>query len=100
MEFLTVFLTIASILASVSMVLAIVIMTQVMKARFEHLETSIQKQSELIVILSQMLRQEDLRKKTEQLLFEKIQESIRQFNIRRKLNVVDEKPLDFPNDEK
>lgn len=100
MEFLTVFLTIASILASVSMVLAIVIMTQIMRARFENLETSIQKQSELIVILSQMLRQEDLRKKTEQLLFEKIQESIRQFNIRRKLNVVDQKPLDFPNDEK
>lgn len=100
MEFLTVFLTIASILASVSMVLAIVIMTQIMRARFENLETSIQKQSELIVILSQMLRQEDLRKKTEQLLFEKIQESIRQFNIRQKLNVVDQKPLDFPNDEK
>ena len=100
MEFLTVFLTIASILASVSMVLAIVIMTQIMRARFENLETSIQKQSELIVILSQMLRQEDLRKKTEQLLFEKIQESIRQFNIRQKLNVVDQKPLDFPNEEK
>lgn len=100
MEFLTVFLSIMSVLASVAMVLSIVIMTQVMKTRFDNLETSIRKQSELIVILSQMLRQEDLRKKTEQLLFEKIQESIRQFNIRQKLNVVDQKPLDFPNDEK
>lgn len=90
-----------SIIANIALVLAIIIFTESVKNKMNDVEDTINKQSELIVILSQMLRKEDLKKQTERMIFEKIQSSIRDFNNRFRMNVVDdEKPLDFPNDEK
>lgn len=101
MEPLIVGLLIISILANVALVLAIIIMTQTIKSRLQNIEETMQKESELIVIMSQFMRKDDLKKRTENLLYEKIQSSLRAINNRFRMNVVDEeKPLDFPNEDK
>jgi len=105
MEKIYFLLSIISVLANVALILAIIVLTGSCNSKLEELHRVIDKQSELIIILSQMMRKEDLRKTTENLLFEKIQSSIRAFNNRFneqfKMNVVDDdKPLEFPNDEK
>lgn len=101
MEPLIIGLLIISILANVALVLAIIILTQTIKSRLQNIEETMQKESELIVIMSQFMRKDDLKKRTENLLYEKIQSSLRAINNRFRMNVVDEeKPLDFPNEDK
>lgn len=101
MDIVVVIMACLSIVANIALVLAFVYFTSSVKSEINEVEKTINKQSELIVIMSQFLRKDDFRKQTEKIIFEKIQSSIREFNNRFKVNVVDsEKPLDFPNDEK
>ena len=91
-----------NIFAIVGLILAIIMICRTINDRFDEIDKTLEKQSGLMISLSQFIRTEDLRKRTEQILFEKIQESIRSFNHRfNKVNIVDnDKPLEFPNDEK
>lgn len=105
MEKIYFLLSIISVLTNVALILAVIVLTGSFSSRLDELRGTIDKQSELIVILSQMVRKEDLRKTAENTIFERIQSSIRDFNNRFnsqfKMNVVDDdKPLEFPNDEK
>lgn len=101
MEPLIIGLLIISILANVAIVLAVIVMTQSIKSRLDNIDETMRKQSELIIIMSQFMRKEDLKQQTERLIFDKIQSSLRAINNRFRMYVVDEeKPLDFPNDDK
>lgn len=101
MEPLIIGLLIISILANVAVVLAVIVMTQSIKSRLDNIDETMRKQSELIIIMSQFMRKEDLKQQTERLIFDKIQSSLRAINNRFRMYVVDEeKPLDFPNDDK
>ena len=101
MEPLIIGLLIISILANVAIVLAVIVMTQSIKSRLDNIDETMRKQSELIIIMSQFMRKEELKQQTERLILDKIQSSLRAINNRFRMYVVDEeKPLDFPNDDK
>lgn len=90
-----------SIMANMALLFCIIILSETIKKRFNDLMHYIDKQSELLVIISRFLRQNDERQNMRNIIAQKIQDSIHEFNNRMSLNVVDDdKPLEFPNDEK
>lgn len=90
-----------SIMANMALLFCIIVLSETIKKRFNDLMHYIDKQSELLVIISRFLRQNDERQNVSNIIAQKIQDSIREFNNRMNLNVVDDdKPLEFPNDEK
>lgn len=90
-----------SIMANMALLFCIIVLSETIKKRFNDLMHYIDKQSELLVIISRFLRQNDERQNVSNIIAQKIQDSIREFNKRMSLNVVDDdKPLEFPNDEK
>lgn len=101
METIAFFIACIGIIANIALVFAIIILTETIKRRINVLQNYIDRQSELIIIMSKLLRKNDEHQNIGNILFQKIQSSIRDFNNRMSLNVIDDdKPLEFPNDEK
>lgn len=89
------------IMANMALAIAIILLTETLKKRLNDIENYIEKQSELLVVMAKFMRQNDERQSVSNIIAQKIQDSIREFNSRMSLNVIDDdKPLEFPNDEK
>lgn len=101
METIAFFIACIGIMANMALAIAIITLTETLKRRLNDIENYIEKQSELLVVMAKFMRQNDERQSVSNIIAQKIQESIRDFNNRMSLNVIDDdKPLEFPNDEK